>query len=90
MGIYDNTPIKSSTLAQKKSNTTHKKSKVIGSKKLKDLVKLMKNGPKSAKEILYDSGEHYVGILMQNDEPYLFDEKQIKEFTNLVKEHNFK
>ena len=93
MSIYENsTDIK--TKATKRDNKGEPSQKVdpkkiLNDKSLSDLVKQMKStkGLNTAKEVLYDSEENIVGILQRNNSPYLFNEKEQKEFLSLYKEN---
>jgi len=58
---------------------------ILNDKSLSMLVSSMKNGPKSVKEILYDTEKNVIGVLQQNDTPFFFTDKQVKEFEKLKK-----
>ena len=67
MSIYNNdfneaSPSKGNKPSQKVDTT-----KIRNDKDLASLVKQMKRGPKTAKEILYDTEENIVGILQRNN-----------------------
>ena len=79
MGIYD-------SIKNQINQIKSLPKKLLGDRNLKKVVKKMKDGPKSAKQILYDFNENIVGILQQNDEPFIFSEPQIKEFVELLKD----
>lgn len=57
--------------------------KILNDKDLASLVKQIKGGPTSAKEILYDTEKNVVGVLQRNDTPFFFTQKQVKELETL-------
>ena len=90
MSIYENSfETKAKKRGNKGSSDKVDPSKILNDKDLTNVVKQMKSskGLKTAKEILYDTEENVVGILQRNNDPYLFSDKEQKEFLNL---HNNK
>jgi len=80
MSIYDN--MVGETRKVQKSSTPPKDIK--NSKNLTDIVKQMKSGPKTAKEVLFDHDGNVIGILQRNDEPYFLSPSEKKEFLKLA------
>lgn len=75
---------------QKAENpTSATKKRITANKKLKDITNLMKSKPKGAKMVLFDNEENVIGVLQQNDTPFLFSDAQVKEFSKLAQENNF-
>ena len=89
MSIYENrdTDTKATKRANKGSSDKVNPNKILNDKDLTKVVLQMKStkGLKTAKEILYDTEENIVGILQRNNDVYLFDEKEQKEFIDLHK-----
>ena len=91
MSIYENGPSPKSgrgeiknplkgNLPPQKVDPKH----IMNNRDLTKLVKLMKKGPKTAKEILYDHKKNIVGILQRDDTPFIFTEDQVKEFMRII------
>ena len=85
MSIYENGPKPKASRTKMPSQKADPK-KILNDKSLTGLVKQIKNGPTTAKEILYDSDKNVVGILQRNDEPFFLDKAQTKELERLIKE----
>ncbi len=87
MSIYENRETKYQK--RDKGNPSQKvdPSKILNDKELTKMVIQMKTakGLKTAKEILYDTDENIVGILQRNNSPYLFSDKEEKEFMEIYK-----
>jgi hypothetical protein len=83
MSIYDNSFTPKERVRTNKPSQKVDTKKILNDKDLTSVVKRMKNGPKTAKEIIYDIDGNVVGILQRSGEPYLFDDKQVKEFLKL-------
>jgi len=94
MNIYENSKPSSSS-AKKYENPIKSTSrnnvppqqvvpkKILNDQDLTSLVKKIKNGPSSAKEILYDSEKKIIGVLQRNDTPFFFSPQQIEELRKL-------
>ena len=81
MSIYENSKGASN---KKSSHPQAAKTKNIrNDKDLTALVKQMKKGPKTAKEILFDSDKSILGVLQRDGEPYMFSDAELKEFLKL-------
>ncbi len=52
---------------------------ILNSKSLTEIVKGMKNGPKTAKELIFDSKKNLIGILQRDGEPFFLTQAQIQE-----------
>ena len=88
MSIYDNGFGSTKSQRRAKQGAPSQKvdtSKILNDKELTGLVNKMKKGPKTAKEILYDSDENIVGILQRDNLPYLFSDSEAKEFIKIYK-----
>ena len=85
MGIYENGPKPKASRSKMPAQKADPK-KIRNDKDLTSLVKQIKNGPKTAKEILYDSDKNVVGILQRNDEPFFLTQAQSKELEKLQEE----
>jgi len=85
MSIYENGP-KPKASRTKMPPQKADPQKITTKRDLSDLVKQLKNGPTSAKEILYDSDKNIVGILQRNDVPFFLDKPQTKELEKLLEE----
>jgi len=57
---------------------------IRNNKDLTSLVKQMRTGPKTAKEILFDHDDNVIGILQRNDTPYFFSSSEHKDFLSLA------
>lgn len=60
-------------------------SKILNDKNLTKMVQQMKRGPKTAKEVLYDTDENIVGILQRDNSPYLFSDAEQQDFIKIYK-----
>jgi len=78
MSIYGNSPI------NEKGSKATPVGDIRNSKELQSVVKLMKKGPSTAKEILFDHDDNVIGILQRNDTPYFFTKEQQKEFLKII------
>lgn len=81
MSIYDNGPkprARTKTPPQKADAK-----KIMNDKDLTSLVKQIKGGPTSAKEILYDTDKNVIGVLQRNDTPFFLTQAQAKELQKL-------
>jgi len=84
MSIYEN-GVKSKASPRTKMPSQKADTKqILNDKNLSKLVKQIKNGPKSAKEIIYDADKNILGVLQQNNEPFMFDKKQLDTFNDIV------
>lgn len=90
MSIYENSGSTSAPKAkpkrQPKSTSAPQAAKpksIRNDKDLTALVKQIKHGPKSAKELLYDTSKEVIGVLQRDDEPFFFTDAQVKEFKQL-------
>lgn len=86
MSIYENGPApkppkKRTTIPPQKANTKE----ILNNQDLTLIVQQIKNGPKTAKELLYDTEKNIIGVIQRNDDPYFFDNKQVKELEKLIK-----
>ena len=81
MSIYENGPKPTQRTKTPPQKTNPKK--ILNDKSLTNLVKQIKDGPKTAKEILYDTEKNVVGVLQRNDEPFFLTISQIKELKTL-------
>jgi hypothetical protein len=82
MSIYES----SSTTKKRTNSEISKSSKEIrNNKDLTSIVKQMKNGPKTAKEVLFDHVGNTIGVLQRNNEPYFFSQTEVKEFIKIQK-----
>ena len=56
---------------------------ILNDKDLASLVKQIKGGPTTAKEILFDSDKNVIGVLQRNDTPFFLTTAQVKELEKL-------
>ena len=83
MSIYENGFNEGAPSKSKRPSQKVDVKKIRNDKDLTSLVKQMKKGPKTAKELLYDTDENIVGVLQRNNEPYLFTEYEVAEFIKI-------
>ena len=86
MSIYENGP---KTKASKTSRTKTPSQKadpkqILNDKSLTELIKQLNGGPKTAKELLYDSEKNVIGVLQRNDTPFFLTQTQSKELEKLL------
>jgi hypothetical protein len=79
MGIYENGPKPTKVSRSKTPPQKVNPKQIRNNKDLTTLVQQIKGGPKTAKEILYDTDKNIVGVLQRNDTPFFFTQAQIKE-----------
>ena len=79
MSIFENVPRKRTKMPSQKTDPKQ----ILNDKSLTDIVKGIKGGPSSAKEIVYDSDKNILGVLQNSGEPFIFDSKQLAQFTKL-------
>ncbi len=84
MSIYDNAT--SSVREKRTSKEATSPKKILNDKSLKDIVKQMKSGPKTAKEVLYDHEGNVIGILQRNDTPHFFSSNELKDFLKIAED----
>ena len=82
MSIYENGPKPKASRTKTPPQKANPKD-IRNDKDLTTLVKQMKGGPKTAKELLYDTDKNIVGVLQRNDTPFFFTQAQVKELKTL-------
>jgi hypothetical protein len=83
MNIYEN-----GISPRKRTNTPPRKAdpkEILNDQSLSALVKMIKNGPTTAKEVLYDTDKNIIGVLQRDNTPFFFTDKQSKDFTKIYK-----
>ena len=85
MSIYENGPKPKASASRKNKLPSQKADtkQIVNDKDLTALVKQIKKGPQSAKELLYDSEKNVVGVLQRNGVPFFLSQSQIKELQQL-------
>jgi len=84
MSIYDN-GIKESVKKNRMPSQKVDTKKILNNSGLSEIVKQIKNGPKTAREILFDTDDNPIGVLQRDYSPFFFNKQQLKEFLELTK-----
>ena len=70
----------------KKNSQSVDTTKILNNKDLTDFTRNVTKFTGTAREVIYDDSEAIIGVLQKDSTPYLFSDKEQKDFSSKYKE----